>query len=262
MVHKYINSHFIWIRVTSINGLLVILEPINLIMEIHILHLVEGARQARGLTVIIDVFRAFGTACYIMNNGAEKIIPVSEVSEAFQLKKYNPEYILLGEEFEKIIPGFDYGNSPSHVLHVDFTGKIIVQRTSSGTLGIVNAIHADELITGSFVNARAIIQYILKQKPVNVSLVCMGYAALRPIEEDNLCAEYIAKTLKDIPVDFERMVSIIKNTSAKRFYDPANADFSPPEDVDLCLDLNRFNFVLKAEKSSSNNISLKKIEII
>ena len=167
-------------------------------MEIQILHLVEGARKAKGLTVIIDVFRAFSTACYIINNGAEKIIPVSEVSEAFQMKKNNPEFILVGEESEKKIPGFDFGNSPSHILNIDFYGKTIVQRTSSGTLGIVSTINADELITGSFVNAGAIIRYIHEQKPDNVSLVCMGYAALRPIEEDTLCAEYIADTLKKI----------------------------------------------------------------
>ena len=28
-------------------------------MEVNILELVEGARRARGLTVVIDVFRAF-----------------------------------------------------------------------------------------------------------------------------------------------------------------------------------------------------------
>jgi len=30
-------------------------------MEIKILHLINGAKQARGLTVIIDVFRVFFT---------------------------------------------------------------------------------------------------------------------------------------------------------------------------------------------------------
>ena len=32
-------------------------------MEIQILELIEGARAARGLTVIIDVFRAFTLEC-------------------------------------------------------------------------------------------------------------------------------------------------------------------------------------------------------
>ena len=231
-------------------------------MEIKILHLVEGASQATGLTVIIDVFRAFSTACYISNNGAEKIIPVSETRQAFQIKERNPEFILVGEEFEKKIPGFDFGNSPSHILKTDFTGKTIVQRTSSGTLGIASASNADELLTGSFVNAGAIIQYIQQKKPEKVSLVCMGYAALRPVEEDTFCAEYISEALNGRAVDFQRMFSIIKDTSAQRFYDPVNADFSPPEDVDLCLDLNRFDFVLKAVRPSPDWIYLERIDVI
>lgn len=238
-----------------------ILDLLILTMEIQILHLVEGAKQATGLTIIIDVFRAFSTACYIMNNGAEKIIPVSETLQAFQLKKKNSELILVGEEFEKEIPGFDFGNSPSQILNADFTNKIIVHRTSSGTLGIVSASSADELVTGSFVNARAIIKYIQKKKPEKVSLVCMGYAALRPIEEDTFCAEYISESLNGRQADFQKMVKIIKDTSAQRFYNPVNADFSPPEDVDLCLDLNRFSFILKAEKSSSGLIFLKRIDV-
>jgi len=126
---------------------------------------------------------------------------------------------------------------------------------------MVSATRADELITGSFVNAGAIVNYIRNKKPETVSLVCMGYAALRPIEEDTFCAEYIGETLNGRQADFQKMVRIIKDTSAKRFYDPANASFSPPEDVDLCLNLNRFNFILKAEKAPSGLIYMKRIDV-
>jgi 2-phosphosulfolactate phosphatase len=230
-------------------------------MNIEIFHLVEGARKARGLTVIIDVFRAFSTACYIMQNGADRIITVSLTEEAFRLKEKNPGYILSGEEDERFIPGFDYGNSPYHILNVDFTGKTVVQRTSAGTQGLVNAADADELLAGSFVNAGAIIKYIDRSHPEKVSLVGMGYSARKQVEEDQFCAQYIRNGLLGKHSDFSRMVKVIKNTSARRFYDPVNADFSPPEDVDLCLALNRFNFVLKAEKLSSGLIVLKRIEI-
>jgi len=173
----------------------------------------------------------------------------------------NPDYILLGEEFEKKVPGFDFGNSPLHILDIDFTGKTVIHRTSSGTIGIVNAIKADELLTGSFVNAGAIVKYIRDKNPATVSLVCMGYAALRPIEEDTFCAEYIRDVLNGSQPDFFEMVRIIKDTSAKRFFDPANADFSPPEDVALCLDLNRFNFVLRAKKSAENWLYLERVNV-
>jgi len=230
-------------------------------MKIDILNLVEGARKAHGLTVIIDVFRAFSTACYVIDNGATKIITVAFIEDAYRLKETNPDYILMGEENEKMIPDFDYGNSPYHILNVDFTSKTVVQRTTAGTQGLVNASYTDELLTGSFVNAGAVIEYIRKKKPAQVSLVGMGYSTQEPVEEDVFCAEYIRNELLGKKSDFAKMVKVIKKTSARRFYDPSNINFNPPQDVDLCLDLNRFNFVLKAEKSSSGLISLKKTEM-
>ena len=48
-------------------------------MEIQILQLLEGAKAAKGLTVIIDVFRAFTVEAYMAKNNAAKIIPVKDV---------------------------------------------------------------------------------------------------------------------------------------------------------------------------------------
>ena len=58
-------------------------------MNIKLLSLLEGAKQAAGLTVIIDVFRAFSAACYVFNNGANKIIPVGDLDLAYKLKEEN-----------------------------------------------------------------------------------------------------------------------------------------------------------------------------
>ena len=60
-------------------------------MKIEILEFVDGARNAKGVTVIIDVFRAFSVACYVVDAGAVRIIATSEVSEAFELKKISQE---------------------------------------------------------------------------------------------------------------------------------------------------------------------------
>ena len=43
-------------------------------MKVEILEFVEGARHAQGVTVIIDVFRAFSVACYVADAGAARII--------------------------------------------------------------------------------------------------------------------------------------------------------------------------------------------
>ncbi len=217
-------------------------------MKIDILHLVEGARKARGLCVVIDVFRAFSVAAYAVDKGAAKIIPVEKVETAFQLKEQNPGYILMGERNEQKIPGFDLGNSPSHVQRANLKGKTVVHTTSAGTRGLVNSMHTEEVLTGAFVNASSIARYIKKRNPAMVSLVCMGYAGERPVEEDTLCAEFIKNALSGYESDFENYVRIIRNTSGKRFFDPERQSYAPSGDFNLCLNLNRFNFVLKAEK--------------
>ena len=229
-------------------------------MKIEILHLLEGAKNAEGLTVIIDVFRAFSTVCYAFDFGAEKIIPVGNINDAYQLKNHHPDYVLIGERNEQKPEGFDFGNSPSQLIKDKITGKTIVHTTSSGTQGIANARSAIEIITGSFVNAGAIVRYIKEKHPENVSLVCMGYACEYPTDEDTLCAEYIKNELEGKPNNFKMMVDIIRKGSGARFFDPDNQEWSPVKDFELCLNLNRFNFVLKVEKENAHNY-LRKIEI-
>jgi 2-phosphosulfolactate phosphatase len=229
-------------------------------MKISILHLIKGAQKAEGLTVIIDVFRAFSLECYIYDKNAKLIIPVADLDKAFETSKENPDYILVGERNEKKVEGFHYGNSPKQILDVDFTGKTVIHTTSAGTQGIIQAGNAKEIITGSFVNASAIVKYIQHKNPTKVSLVCMGYSAKMPSEEDTLCAEYIYNQLKGHDMEFEKIIETIRNTSGRRFLESKMAEHTPPEDFDLCLDLNRFNFVIRAEKQINGPIFNKKIE--
>ena len=46
-------------------------------MEIEVFHLIEGAKQADGLAVIIDVFRAFSMECYLYAMGAGEVRNIS-----------------------------------------------------------------------------------------------------------------------------------------------------------------------------------------
>jgi 2-phosphosulfolactate phosphatase len=229
-------------------------------MEIEILQLLEGAKKAQGLTVIIDVFRAFSTACYAFNNGIQRIYPVGDLEKAYLMKQQHPEYILVGERFEQKPEGFDFGNSPSQLLETNLSGKTMVHTTSSGTQGIANAIYAEEILTGSFVNAGAIIEYIQKQNPSKVSLVCMGYSCQYPTDEDTLLAVYIKNELEGVANDFPSMVEQIKNGDGARFFSPEKQEWAPAADFDLCLSLNRFNFVLKVEQEKGLNY-LTKIDL-
>jgi len=216
-------------------------------MEIRILHRLEGAREARGLAVIIDVFRAFSTACYVMANGADRIVPVADIEDAYRLKRAHPEFVLMGERGGRIQPGFDFGNSPTHVERVRFDGKTVVHTTSAGTQGIASAADADEVITGSFVNAEAIVRYVRLRRPRIVSLVAMGWGGIRDADEDELCAQYLRDRLEGRPADFLEIVRFLREDSRTgRFLDLDDRASAPESDFDLCLALDRFSFVLRA----------------
>jgi len=225
-------------------------------MDIQILEFVDGAKKATGLTVIIDVFRAFSVDCYVMNNGAEAIIPVETLDDAYGIKSEHPEYILIGERNEDIPPGFDYGNSPTHIQYVDFTGKTVIQTTSAGTKGLTNAHKASPLITGSFVNAQAIIDYILYHSPSVVSLVAMGYGGYIHTEEDFLCAQYIRDRLFFKNPDFNNIKNRIKTSSGKRFFEIQNQHKSPVTDFDLCLNLNVVDLIIQAQYDTRGRMFL------
>ncbi|MCX6253954.1 MAG: 2-phosphosulfolactate phosphatase [Bacteroidia bacterium] len=230
-------------------------------MKVEILEFVEGARKAKGIAVIIDVFRAFSVSCYAFDAGAVRIIATASVDDAFQLKKKYTNSVLVGEREEKKIEGFDFGNSPTEIIKTDLHGKTVIHTTTAGTKGLFDAANADSVITGSFVNASAIVRYIKAINPEHVSLVAMGYRATIPAEEDLLCAELIEASLNDRINIYEKRISDLQNTSGKRFFNPDNIDFSPPTDFFLCTIINRFNFVLKAEKRFDGNIDLMKIEV-
>jgi 2-phosphosulfolactate phosphatase len=230
-------------------------------MKVEILEFVEGARKAKGVAVIIDVFRAFSVACYAFDSGAVRIIATSEVSEAFLLKKKYKNSVLVGERDEKKIQGFDFGNSPTEIIKADLTGKTVIQTTTAGTQGLINAVQADAIITGSLVNAGAIVKYIKAVGPDHVSLVAMGYRAVNSAEEDLMCAELLASELHDKRYITENRIADLQNTSGKRFFDPANLEYSPPTDFFLCTMINKFDFVLKATRRFDGNVDLMKIEL-
>lgn len=221
-------------------------------MNIRILHLIEGAKQARGLTVIIDVFRAFSVEAYFLAGGAESVIPVGDAAVAYHLKSDNPEMILCGERHGKILPGFDVGNSPSNLLNMDIAGKTVIHTTSAGTQGIANAIHADEILGGCLLNARATAEYIRNSGAAEVSLVCMGLEALSPAGEDTLCANYIKSLLKGITLDMDSEIENLKTTTGAKFFDPEQNDVFPQKDFFMCTEVDKFNFVMRLQKENGN----------
>ena len=227
-------------------------------MKIKRLQLIEGAKQAEGLTVIIDVFRAFSLECYLYDMGVKEIRPIGSIEDAFALSDKIPNSILVGERKGKKCEGFDYGNSPSTVARDHVAGKTIIHTTSAGTQGIVNAQNAEEVITGSLVNAKAIVSYIKSKNPETVSIVSMGTRGIRTNPEDELCAEYLISLLEDREMpDIEECIAGLRTNGGEHFFNPDNQEVFPEADYWMCIQHNKFPFVIRIERDEFGYVGRK-----
>ena len=218
-------------------------------MLLHVTDFVAGARVARGIAVVIDVFRAFSLAAHATARGARRIIPVAEVEAARALKREHPDWLLVGERHARRLPGFDCGNSPTELEALDVADRTLIHTTHAGTQGLTNAIGATEVLTGALVNAAAIVRYLRARNPSEVTLVRMGHEARERCDEDDLCAELLLARLRDEPFDTGSIRERLRGaSSARKFFDPA-CDWAPARDFELCTQLDAFDFVLKLDRT-------------
>jgi len=229
-------------------------------VRIEFLDHVDGARQARGIAVVIDVFRAFSVAPHAFDAGAERVFPVGEVDDAFELGRRFPGAVLAGERHARKLPGFDAGNSPTEIRALDLRGKVLVHTTHAGTQGLVNASQADEVLTGAFVNISAVCRYLHARGADLVSLVRMGHEARERCAEDDLYAECLAQLLRGQPAPLAEVRDRLRSApAARKFFDPA-CDWAPRDDFDYCTEVDRFDFVLRVLRVPGRPLELERIE--
>ena len=195
----------------------------------------EGARGAAGTAVIIDVFRAFTTAAFCIAAGAREVVLVGDHEQALALKTADPRLFLTGEIGGRPIAGFDAGNSPSVIQHLDLSGRRVVQRTSAGTQGVVAAAGARHIVLGSLVIAGATLRHV-RAIDDHVTLVAMGGNEIVEADEDLACAVYMERQL----LGGEGSRPVIRLLGDESGW----PDWFPREDAILASDLDRFDFAL------------------
>jgi 2-phosphosulfolactate phosphatase len=215
-------------------------------MEVKIKSCIEGARQARGLTVIIDVFRSSNTIISALGQGAGWVIPVGELQEAYRVKKEHSGYLLVGERKSMTPEGFDYGNSPSLIASLDLKDTNVIITTSAGTQGIVNATEADEILIGSFANAGALTDYIINKAPRHVTLVPMGFESAEKAEEDEQFAHYLKVQLDGGDPDLDSIKQKILHCSGADRLRMIGRD----DDLHFALELNTYGLIPIYDKES------------
>ncbi len=206
----------------------------------------DDCHRLVGAAVVVDVMRAFTVAAWTFAQGAERIILVRELADAVRLKSEIPGALAFKDGPPD--PDFDLFNSPGHLLDLDVTGRVVVQRTTAGTRGALAARHADPLLCASFVCASATVAVLKKSEPPAVTFVVTGDDGTA--EEDIACAEFMAALFKDGVVDPGPYVERARRSPAAIGIaeDVAEGRHGvDARDVDMCLDVDRFDFAMVAE---------------
>lgn len=214
-------------------------------MRIHAADFVAGAASARGVAIVIDVFRACSLQAHALAAGAEAIVPVEGVEEAQALKARYPQWLLVGERHARRLPGFDCGNSPSEVLAAKPAGRTIIHTTHAGTQGLMAASRAvSHVFTGAFVNLSATIAAVRALSPEDVTIVAMGHEARERCEEDDLCREAMIAALQGRSFSLTNLADRLRSApAAEKFFDP-QAEWAPESDFGLCTRVDAVPFAI------------------
>jgi 2-phosphosulfolactate phosphatase len=230
-------------------------------MNVEVVDHVAGAAGARGIALVIDVFRAFTVAPHAYAAGASRVIPVAGVEDALALRQRLPNALLVGERHARRLPGFDAGNSPTEILALDLAGRPVVHTTHAGTQGLVAATGADEVLAASLVNVSALARYVRARDPGDVTIVRMGHEARERCAEDDLCAEILLDLLAGhTPPTTAQVRDRLRDApAARKFFDPA-CDWAPQDDFDRCTEVDRFDFVLRLRRAPDGLCDLERLD--
>lgn len=185
-------------------------------MDIHIAQGHNPPHNIHGITVIIDVIRAFTTSHHAFKGGLRCIWPVENAEQAFLLQQQKPHTLLAGEVKALPIKGFDFGNSPWEMDQADLCGKELILRTTNGVAATLRAKDSQQVLVAGLVNARATANYIRQKNPPTVVLVASHPTG----DEDVACAEHIRYLLGGDGITLEQARQRTVNArAAQKFLD-------------------------------------------
>jgi 2-phosphosulfolactate phosphatase len=221
--------------------------------------------------VVFDILRATSTMLTALGNGAEAIIPVAEIAEALEIRRQRPEVLLAGERDGLLIRGaltgsvdFDLSNSPREFTTDKVRGRTIVMTTTNGTRALRACAGAERVLLGSFLNLRAVTNWIERVLPASLVLVCSGTLDDASLEDtlaagalcERIWAHYSRGRVADSAEIARRLYPLMQMDLFGAMNHSRNgrrllADPALRPDVRLCLERETLSFVAALQPDGS-----------
>jgi 2-phosphosulfolactate phosphatase len=229
----------------------IMLAPSNSPHDLHVevIHVtgVDGARQARGIAVVIDVLRSFTVSAYALAGGARECRLVTATDEAVDMAAGIPGALISAEENALPIPGIAISNSPTQIKAAELKGRVLVQRSSAGTQVAAAVAEGIDIFAASLVVARATVQACLLRRPTPQQLTLIASA---DDPEDHACARDMEAIIRGEEPDAEQLMQPLKNSERYARLISGTWPGFPPTDLELALIPDRFNFAMPATREA------------
>lgn len=214
--------------------------------QLNIVHAtgIEGARQARGTVVVIDVLRAFTVSAYALAGGARECRLVRTVEEARILAARTDGAVVSAEENALPVEGIPISNSPTRIEETDLHHRTLIQRSTAGTQCAVVS-QADDMFAASLVVAGATAQACLLRRPATLTLVA---SADHP--EDHACASYLEALMRGAKPDLDALLRPLRESERYRRVMAGGWPGFPPTDLELALRTDRFDFAMPLTRAA------------
>ncbi len=213
-------------------------------------------------TIVIDVFRAFSTACYILADSPARYFLATDTPTIMRLANKFPNAILVGKPEIGCELKYDVPNSPTRIKEIDLKNRIILHRTEAGAKGVMSALEDSEslVFVASFLNADATVQELKRLKISNIKLQPMGHEGKTSSLEDDVCAKYIEALFNGQLIDVNEYYGEIRNNAGKYFFQDDQWQY-PFQDFDCCLQLESCHFAIQALRNE-NYACLRQCDVV
>ena len=203
--------------------------------------------EVPSVAVVVDVMRAYTVAAWAFAQGAERIVLAESPAEALALKARHPDWVAIKDG--PPAHGFDAVNSPGLLRSIDLVGRTVVQKTTAGTVGALAVQEAPLVLCAGFVVAEATAQLLRTRKSDSVTFVVTGEDG--QADEDLACAQYIARRTTEAGTDATEYVRRAAASRAATELADGVRQGVHPDDVALCLEVDRFPFAMVATLEGS-----------
>lgn len=200
---------------------------------------VDGARRAQGTVVVIDVLRSFTVSAYALAGGASECRLVPTTAEARALAANTSGAVLSVEEGGLPVEGIAISNSPTMIQAAELNDRVLVQRSSQGTVVVAAVPAGHDIFAASLVVARSTVEACMSSDPATITLVASG-----DFPEDHACARYMEAVCRGESTSLDEWLRPLRESERYRSVRSGTWPGFPPGDLDLALIPDRFGFAM------------------